>query len=175
MDLVIFNFLHSFAGRSAVLDNVIIFFANYLPYILVISLIFFLKNATDYSFKKKILISIYFALSVIVSRGIIGETIKFFYARLRPFLTLGFEPLFFINSYAFPSGHASFFFALSFAVFHFNRKWGIWFLIFSFINGVSRVISGVHWPSDILGGIVVGAISFFLVHKLLKSYTIDKE
>ena len=40
----------------------------------------------------------------------------------------------------------------------------MWALIATLAVGLARVITGVHWPSDILGGIIVGALSFSAVY-----------
>ena len=37
------------------------------------------------------------------------------------------------------------------------------------IMGLARIFVGVHWPSDILGGAVIGLISVIIIRKLLPS------
>ncbi|MEK7193801.1 MAG: phosphatase PAP2 family protein [Patescibacteria group bacterium] len=110
------------------------------------------------------------ALSVILSRGVITEAIRFLYPKLRPFAVLSIEPL--INhssSGSFPSGHSAAFFALAFVLLFFNKKWGWRFLGMALIMGLARIFVGVHWPSDILGGAVIGLISVIIIRKLLPS------
>jgi undecaprenyl-diphosphatase len=43
-------------------------------------------------------------------------------------------------------------------MFFLNKKWGIIFTIIALLIGLSRVIIGVHYPFDILGGFVVGIL-----------------
>ena len=67
------------------------------------------------------------------------------------------------TSYAFPSGHATFFMAIAFAIFFNHKKVGYVFILFALLIGVARIVSGVHFPVDILGGYILGfAIAFFL-------------
>ena len=56
-----------------------------------------------------------------------------------------------------------FFFAFSTAIYMYNKTWGAWFFVASTIVCLARVASGVHYPSDILGGAVLGAASGWLV------------
>mgnify|MGYP001558745976 FL=1 len=62
------------------------------------------------------------------------------------------------SSWSFPSGHATFFFALATAVYFYNKKWGIGFFIATIFITVSRVIAGIHYPSDIIGGAFIGIL-----------------
>jgi len=70
------------------------------------------------------------------------------------------------NFQSFPSGHAIFFFALSAVAYSFNKKLGIFFLICSIIMGIARIFVGVHWPSDILGGAVLGIMVGAVISRL---------
>jgi undecaprenyl-diphosphatase len=98
---------------------------------------------------------------------VVAETIYFFWQRQRPFvgnnvnLILGYQ-----NNPSFPSGHASFFFGLSAMVYFYNKKAGSLFLIASFLISISRVYGGIHWPSDILAGALIGIISAYFINKI---------
>jgi undecaprenyl-diphosphatase len=49
------------------------------------------------------------------------------------------------------------------AIYLCNKKWGIWFVIAAILMNISRIVAGVHYPSDILGGAVVGIMVGYLV------------
>jgi undecaprenyl-diphosphatase len=72
---------------------------------------------------------------------------------------------------SFPSGHAAIFFAIATAVYLYNKKLGIWFFVVAILMGMARIFVGVHWPSDILGGAVIGIISGIIVGKIFKKKT----
>ena len=60
------------------------------------------------------------------------------------------------TGFSFPSGHASFFMALACAIFISHKKAGYLFMFFALLIGIARIIAGVHFPVDILGGFILG-------------------
>ncbi len=59
--------------------------------------------------------------------------------------------------YSFPSDTATFFFALSAIIYFQNKKLGIICILWVILTvGISRVTFGIHYPSDILAGFVLG-------------------
>ncbi|HQA96039.1 MAG TPA: phosphatase PAP2 family protein, partial [Candidatus Colwellbacteria bacterium] len=81
---------------------------------------------------------------------------------------LGIDPLF--GQYAtasFPSGHVAFLFPIALAAWKYNKKLGIWLIAATILMGISRVIAGVHWMTDIAAGFLVGAIGFLVAQALL--------
>jgi undecaprenyl-diphosphatase len=64
---------------------------------------------------------------------------------------------------SFPSDHAAAAFAIAFAILAFSRRGGILFLAAALLIGVSRVALGLHYPSDVLAGVVVGWLAAMVV------------
>lgn len=67
---------------------------------------------------------------------------------------------------SFPSDHAAAAFAIAFAVLAFSRWAGIGFLAAATLIGLSRVALGLHYPSDVLAGMLVGWAAALLVTQL---------
>lgn len=74
-------------------------------------------------------------------------------------LTVPFDP-------AFPSGHAATAFGMATSVWLHDKKIGVYFVLAAILVGFGRVLSNVHFTSDVLGGILIGVVVSFLVEKL---------
>ncbi len=177
MDHATFFFLNQFAGRSMLTDRAIIFFASYFPYVLAALFLVYVFYS-QYPKREKWILLAEAATSVVVARLGVVEMIRFFHHRLRPLAALSIHPLISENGNSFPSGHAAFFFALSTALYFYNKRWGIAFFIASAVIGLARVMAGVHYPSDIVGGAVVGIATGYGVFRvsifLRKRYNINR-
>lgn len=172
MDTQIFYLLNALAGQSPLLDAVIVFFATYLAYILIGVFLIFVYLSQN-SWRQKLDIVVVALIATALARGIITELIRYFYNRPRPFDALtspAVNSLFLDPAWSFPSGHATFFFALSTVVYLYNRKWGIGFYIATVLITVGRVAAGVHYPSDILGGAIIGSGIAYLTYSLSRAY-----
>lgn len=166
MDKQIFEFIIGLASQYKLLDWLGIFLAQYLAYILVIA--FIVLVLLEKKWKQRCYDLFLGLMSVLLARGLVAEVIKFLYQRPRPYVELVFKPLIDIDfSSAFPSGHASLFFALATTTFLINKKWSYYFFAGAFLMGLARIYVGVHWPLDILGGMVVGVLSALVVWKIL--------
>ena len=70
------------------------------------------------------------------------------------------------SGYAFPSSHATNNFALAtFFSLHYRRWTWLW-MMYAALMGVSRIVVGVHFPSDILGGAIIGALCAMIVNAI---------
>lgn len=109
--------------------------------------------------------SIALAFSGIISNAIIKNLVD----RTRPYVAIdGLEPLGKIpTDPSFPSGHASAAFAVSVAL-CIALPWimekkkahliGVLFIVLSSLISFTRLYLGVHYPSDVLAGIILGII-----------------
>jgi len=162
MDLYLFNLINQLAGKYSWLDSLGVFFAKYFEYALILSLLLLLII----EFKKYLKPVILAFISAVISRFVVVNIIRWIWFRPRPFIDNSVNFLIdYPNKASFPSGHAAFYFALSTVIYLYNKKIGIIFFIASFLICLARVFVGIHWPLDILAGIVVGILSGFIVYK----------
>ena len=66
------------------------------------------------------------------------------------------------SSGSFPSGHASAAFACATVIYWASPRAGIPAFVLAALVAWSRVYVGVHWPSDVLGGYLLGALWLWL-------------
>ena len=166
-DIYLFHLLNDPAGKYKILDYAGIFLASYLPYILALAAAIILLSERNW--KLRFFNTALVALSILLSRGLFTIVIRYFWNRPRPFVSMpDITALIGKSSEAsFPSGHATFFFALAFAILFIDKKWFKYFLTGAIVVGIARVFVGVHYPLDILGGALVGWLGAYLVSKLL--------
>ena len=101
-------------------------------------------------------------LAVTLTGRALGEVQKYWIARVRPDL----EPhLVVVKTSSFPSGHATssmiFYLSLALALTahtRWHRAAASGAVMLSLLVGVSRVMLGVHWPSDVIGGWAFGLL-----------------
>jgi undecaprenyl-diphosphatase len=168
MNLSIFHFLNSKAGLSPVLDAVVVFTAEYLGFALVAGLLFYEWLKYEQGRRKR---ARQLLLAVVIAGVVWGATtvLKELSGHPRPFMVLdSANQLIQKTGYgSFPSGHTAFIAALSAALWTNYRKLGLVFLGAAVLIGISRVIAGVHWPLDIMGGLAFGAAGGWLISRLM--------
>jgi membrane-associated phospholipid phosphatase len=67
---------------------------------------------------------------------------------------------------SFPSDHATAALSIAFGVFFVSRRAGWFFLVFAAVVSASRVLAGMHYPSDVLASLVVAVACGFLAARL---------
>jgi undecaprenyl-diphosphatase len=129
------------------------------------------RNAGGKSYMRQALWTLFIAVcSLFIAEGI-GTIIKNAVARIRPCHVLeGIRLL--VNcpaSYSMPSGHAQSYFAFAVPIFPLTREfistmWRLFPLGLAIAVAFSRVYVGVHYPSDVVAGALIGvAVAIALV------------
>jgi undecaprenyl-diphosphatase len=116
-------------------------------------------------------------LSLIISHIPVSISKKM-YPRKRPYINLpdtiiGSNPL---KDHSFPSGHTTAIFSIVTPLILLNPFLGVFLLIGALLVGISRMYLGLHYPSDVLAGMILGIgssfFSLFLVETILLPYFI---
>ncbi len=160
----IFFLIFHLSGHFQVLDILMVFITKYLIY-LTVFLIFILGFTGKIKERKAFLLAIVtipFAILLI-------NLLRMFYIEQRPFLT--YQLISLTNdapNSAFPSIHTTIMTIIAFAYIYFKSKWSLLFLTTAVFIGFSRIYVGVHYPIDILGGLITGLLALIIVVQLKK-------
>lgn len=161
LDARIVQALNAFVGRSTFGDALIFFVASRSAYLLGATG-FLIIGTLPYSLNERIFMVILAIGTASAARFGIVTTLYCFYKRPRPHDALQLRPLFIQKVPSFPSGHAAFFFAFGTVLCWLAPLHGLLFLGGATIMCIGRIASGVHYPSDILGGAGVGITTALL-------------
>jgi len=105
------------------------------------------------------------AITLILSQGI-TYTLKILLSRERPYNVLKDLNTYniILKDYSFPSGHTSASFSIATIVALNISKLTLLALIGAFLVGISRIYLAVHYPTDVLAGMIIGVGSAILIH-----------
>lgn len=112
-------------------------------------------------------------LSLLFEVGIVTFTLKPLIDRVRPCAIETLQSPIVEACYtdpSFPSGHTASSFAVAFAIFCCNKKWGALALAAATLMGFTRLYLFVHFPSDVIAGAVIGAFCGYLAWRLYDRY-----
>ncbi|MEM9001524.1 MAG: phosphatase PAP2 family protein [Bacteroidota bacterium] len=123
--------------------------------------------------KKEAVAAIVTFMALVIFITLLTDFTKQIVARLRPNNDASINTLIRIlrnpSSYSFFSGHASSSFSITVLMYLFLRKqlnWALLFFIWPLLFSTSRIYVGVHYPSDIIVGALVGIASGMLFYRL---------
>ncbi|MER2256382.1 MAG: undecaprenyl-diphosphatase [Priestia megaterium] len=163
VDYTIFHAVNQYASHVKPLDSLMVFFADYAQYVLIVLLGLFLlinKNGSR--------VVAFQALCACATGVIINKVISLFAYRDRPFISHHVNQLIdhAANS-SFPSDHATSALVITFTIWlHFKRSGRMWVFMGALI-AFSRVWVGVHYPFDVLTGAILGCVLALFIHYVI--------
>lgn len=159
----LFFFIFGLSNQFPLLDALMVYITDYLIFVSVI-LLFSLAKEGGPAERKTLLVSL---LSIPIAIILI-KTIHIFYFEPRPFITYQFLPLSLEeNNASFPSRHATIMAIFAFASTYYKHQWSLFIVILMALVGVSRIYVGVHYPLDIMGGILTGLLSVIIARQVI--------
>lgn len=159
--------LYNFAERSNFGELFFYFFARF-------GIVFFFFSFTYLIWKKKInaFFSSFLAMAL---AGLVDLSISIFWGRPSPFIT-HFDlvspvttNLRVAENDSFPSSHTYIVFAIAISVYLYgHKKLGTALFVLAILVAMSRVGAGLNYPSDVIGGAILGLISGTLAFLIVK-------
>jgi len=164
IDISVLRFVHH--NRITALDDILYFISFATTFvsisILIVILFLLIKNKSN-----EIRIKFFKLLAVLVFSAIVSFSLKYTIVRERPFVNYpDIQKLSEAGNSSFPSGHTIEAFAIAFAVSILfpKRKYIVAIFLWAFLIAYSRMALGVHYPSDVLAGILLGlTLSYTLI------------
>lgn len=164
-------------NRIAALDELFIGITDTVSYIN-ISILLFLFIRSYLTKDKMMYTKGWIVLLSYSSAALISTLIKHILSRQRPFITHPFiEKLSTGGSPSFPSGHTTEVFAMATVISLCYPRWYIIVPLYTwaFAVGYSRLCLGVHYPSDVAAGIVVGITTSVTCYFLFKRFILNRK
>ena len=114
--------------------------------------------------KGAVILAIPLGIAIVVS-----ESISAIYVRQRPFVADSKVHLLVPHSAdgGMPSHHIVFMVALVASIYYYDRRTAAFFGVLTLITGLARVVAGIHYPTDILVGALIGVGIVYLYHRVL--------
>jgi undecaprenyl-diphosphatase len=159
VDWSILHTLNDFLYHHDDVEDPLLFYVNVSEalFVATLAVIFLLANGARHIAWRRA------AAAATISAGValaIGKVISELVDRSRPFVVDSHGVHLFAPHAAdpgFPSDHATGAFAVATAIFLRHRGWGTVALVAAAILSIGRVALGVHFPSDVLAGALLGA------------------
>jgi len=169
LDEALFLAINGFAGTFAALDAAAeILASDYaVPVALALALIsmWFMERDRDTRLRHQI--GALTALTAMALASLSVFIINMFYFRPRPFEALDANLLFYRpTDSSFPSNAAAAAFGIAFAMWGTRRGMGWMAIAAASAYGLARIYAGVHYPTDILGGIAIAAAAAWTAFRM---------
>ncbi|MFO7904136.1 MAG: phosphatase PAP2 family protein [Pirellulaceae bacterium] len=174
LDHYFFALINGFAGQSSALDRITLFVRDSyilkgVPVMMAWWGLWFVRGARRHRARTYLITGLFAAIASISVGRLLALTLPFrdrpiHHPELEAILPSGMGSQVLVGWSSFPSDHAVLFFALATAIFVVNRALGlILFLHAAIVISLPRVYSGLHFPSDVLFGALLGVSLSLLI------------
>jgi undecaprenyl-diphosphatase len=164
LDYELFHFINDQANRFVFLNGLMTFFAQDIQYAFALGIIIYWFSGE----KRNRRMVVEALLSMCIGMGISYILGHIFY-RDRPFVTHSVIQLIQHPANAsFPSDHAIGAFAIATVFWLYRTKFSTFWLLAALLIAFSRIWTGVHYPTDVVAGAVIGVASVMGTHYLMK-------
>tara|TARA_Y100000996_G_C22558117_1_gene656323 strand:+ start:3699 stop:4292 length:594 start_codon:yes stop_codon:yes gene_type:complete len=166
IDLKIFGFINRLSGNIKIIDEIAILFANdyFVPVFIGLILLFHWIGFANSNLKESAQMHVIKSIMIMVIANAIILLINQIIFRERPFVENEVNLLFYMpTDSSFPSNACAG--SVSLALGFFDKKWIKTFMflfVLAILMSTSRIYVGVHYPIDILAGIFISIISYFI-------------
>jgi len=163
VDEKLFAAINGLAGGERIVDTLSVALSRFGPFLLLVALgiIWFLPTTEAERERRRRIV----LLAAIATAGslVVNQILIRIWSRPRPFsvqpatllLPASLDP-------SFPSDHATFAFAIAAALLLVSKRVGIPALILAALIGLSRVFTGEHYLSDVVGGALIGTLAMLV-------------
>ena len=160
MDYALFQLINGLAGRWPLLDAFMRLMVNdyFVPTLMALVLVMMWFWGRDEAERARYQRIVILAAASLITANLILKACNLVYFRPRPFDSHQVNLLFYKPwDSSFPSNPATVGFSIAVAVLLQDVTWGMPLLVLAVLFGFARIYCGVHYPSDVLAGAVLGS------------------
>jgi undecaprenyl-diphosphatase len=170
LDVSIFHALNSFCGWSPALDRIVVHLEVLKGSIFmgIVGILWYWPDQ-DMPRRRETLITMIVAVALsLVANRVVSMLLPY---RDRPMYSIGANaPTFEWHAdlehwSSFPSDNATYLFAIAAGLWLISKWWGLLFGIFAAFAALARVYLGIHYPSDVLVGALIGVTTSLAVNR----------
>jgi undecaprenyl-diphosphatase len=168
LDYHVFQLINHLAVTDRSLDPLMIFLAEKAEYLFFAGILFYWFFQIHKSQNRRMVVEACISACIALA---INAGIGMVFYRDRPFVAHHVNWLIpHAKNASFPSDHATASFVIAAAIWNWRKRDGWVWLIFAAAISLSRVWTGVHYPSDVIAGMIIGTATALVIHNRMQHW-----